>query len=161
MKEVIVMVGFIFLMGGRAYGEQAAFRVKNDIQPQRIVGNDMVKQGGSGFGPPHEAYTACEGKTEGNAAQFTDPQGEKVTGLCRIADGRLVLRPDHPKGKARDERRGPPPEAYRACEGKSAGTSSSFVNPRGETVKGTCEEEDGKMVLKPEKRMGSMGVNAH
>ena len=54
----------------------------------------------------------------------------------------------------RDERRGPPPEAYKACEGKSAGSLSQFVNASGETLKGTCEEEDGKLVLRPDHRRG-------
>jgi hypothetical protein len=49
-------------------------------------------------GPPSEAYKACEGKSAGSSAQFTKPDGETVTGTCRIADGRLVLRPDCNKG---------------------------------------------------------------
>jgi heavy metal sensor kinase len=58
----------------------------------------------------------------------------------------------------RDVRRGPPPEAYKACEGKKTGSSSQFVNARGETVKGTCEEENGKLVLRPDHRKdGSPG----
>ncbi len=44
---------------------------------------------------------------------------------------------------------GPPPEAYTACEGKSAGDSAEFVSPRGETVKGTCELEGDRLVLRP------------
>lgn len=48
----------------------------------------------------------------------------------------------------RRERRGPPLEAYQACENKSVGSEGQFVNPRGETVKGICEEENGKMVLR-------------
>ena len=50
------------------------------------------------------------------------------------------------------ERRGPPPEAYTACEGKSAGATAEMVTPRGETLTGTCEaERDGKLVLRPER----------
>lgn len=52
-----------------------------------------------------------------------------------------------PKG-----RRGPPPEAFTACEGKSAGDAAEFVSPRGDTIAGTCEERDGKLVLKPTNR---------
>ena len=48
----------------------------------------------------------------------------------------------------RGERRGPPLEAYQACENKNVGSEGQFVNPRGETVKGICEEENGKMVLR-------------
>ena len=46
------------------------------------------------------------------------------------------------------------PEAYRACEGKSAGGEAQFVNERGEALKGTCEEEDGKLVLRPYSNKG-------
>jgi len=59
----------------------------------------------------------------------------------------------------RASRRGPPPEAYSACEGKSAGIVTEFINPRGETVKGICEEENGQLVLRRtvsrDKRNGS------
>jgi two-component system, OmpR family, heavy metal sensor histidine kinase CusS len=47
-----------------------------------------------------------------------------------------------------DGRRGPPPEAYKVCEGKSVGSAAQFVTPHGETIKGTCEEENGKLVLR-------------
>jgi two-component system heavy metal sensor histidine kinase CusS len=53
-----------------------------------------------------------------------------------------------PKPEARD-RRGPPPEAYKACEGKGAGSTSQFVNARGEMTEGTCEKENGRLVLRP------------
>ena len=71
----------------------------------------------------------------------------------------MDTRPPNPDD--RDERRGPPPEAYKACEGKSAGSSAQFVDPRGETVKGTCEEEDGKLVLRPDLRKGDRPGQAH
>lgn len=45
---------------------------------------------------------------------------------------------------------GPPPEAFTACEGKSAGDKSEFVSPHGETVTGTCEERDDRLVLRPD-----------
>ena len=47
-------------------------------------------------------------------------------------------------------RHSPPPEAYEACEGKSAGDEAEFINPRGETVTGTCEEEGDRLVLRPD-----------
>jgi two-component system, OmpR family, heavy metal sensor histidine kinase CusS len=52
---------------------------------------------------------------------------------------------------SRRDRRGPPPEAYKACEGKSAGSVSQFIDPRGETLKGTCEQENGRLVLRPDR----------
>lgn len=47
---------------------------------------------------------------------------------------------------------GPPPAAYCACEGKSAGDTAEFVSPRGDTVTGTCEKDrDGdRLVLRPD-----------
>ncbi len=52
--------------------------------------------------PPSEAYTACEGKTSGDQAEFDGPRGDTVTGTCvQEKNGdRLFLRPDRPpKGK--------------------------------------------------------------
>ena len=155
MKIIIVFFSLLFLMGGNAYSDQAAPRGAKGSQIRQGGGDESAPQGGPRFGPPPEAYKACEGKIAGSTAQFTGPDGETVIGTCRIADGRLVLRPDRPRGNSRDVRRGPPPEAYKACEGKSAGSSAQFASPRGETVKGTCEEEDGKMVLRPDDRRGS------
>lgn len=42
------------------------------------------------------------------------------------------------------ERRGPPPEALAACEGKSAGDPCSFSGPRGDKPQGTCFAPEGK-----------------
>ena len=54
------------------------------------------QQGRRHQGPPPEAYTACEGKSEGDTAEFESPRGDTVTGTC-VQDGdRLVLRPDNP-----------------------------------------------------------------
>ncbi len=47
-------------------------------------------------GPPPEAYTACEGKSEGDTAEFESPRGDTVTGTCEMEGDRLVLRPDNP-----------------------------------------------------------------
>ncbi len=45
---------------------------------------------------------------------------------------------------------GPPPEAYTACEDKSAGDTAEFVCPHGDTVTGTCELEGDQLVLRPD-----------
>jgi hypothetical protein len=136
MNRTIAMLGLLLVTGGSAYGAPAA--------------GEVAPQGGQHHGPPPEAYTACEGKTEGSTAQITGRDGETITGICRIADGKLVLRPDRGKGNPVEGRQGPPPEAYAACTGKKTGSISQFIDPRGETLKGTCEEEDGKMVLRPD-----------
>ncbi len=46
--------------------------------------------------PPPEAYTACEGKSAGDRAEFESPRGDMVTGTCEEEGDRLVLRPDNP-----------------------------------------------------------------
>ena len=150
MKIIRILFCLLFLMVGSAYGDPAAPRGTEGSQIRQGGGGEFAPQGGPRVGPPPEAFKACEGKTAGSTAQFTGPDGDTVTGTCRIADGRLVLRPDRPRGDSRDGRRGPPPEAYKACEGKIAGSAAQFVSPRGETVKGTCEEQDGKLLLRPD-----------
>jgi len=57
-------------------------------------------------GPPPEAYTACECKKAGDAAEFVTPRGDTVTGTCEQEGDRLVLRPDHPPREDSDGRAG-------------------------------------------------------
>jgi len=61
-------------------------------------GNEALAQraGGRHHGPPPEAYTACEGKSTGDTAEFVSPRGDTVTGICEQEGDRLVLRPDNP-----------------------------------------------------------------
>lgn len=102
-------------------------------------------------GSPPEAYEACEGKSVGDEAEFVNRRGYTVKGTCEEEGDQLVLRPDNPKGCSGGRRNGPPPEAYEACEGKSAGDEAEFVNRRGETVTGICEEEGDRLVLLPDR----------
>jgi hypothetical protein len=105
---------------------------------------------GQRHAPPPEAYAACQNKKSGDNASFVNPRGETITGTCLMDGNQLVLRPDRGQGNQSGGRnQGPPPEAYKACEGKSAGSVSQFVNPRGETITGTCEAEHGRIVLRP------------
>jgi hypothetical protein len=140
----------LLLLGGIAQGQQAP-RSDEGPQARQDTGGQMPPQGGRGLGPPLEAFKACEGRPAGSTAQFTNPRGETVTGTCRSDGERLVLRPDRAPGNSRGDRVGPPPEAYRACEGKTAGSTAQFVDPRGETLKGTCGEENGRLVLRPDR----------
>ena len=113
---------------------------------------ENMENRGRRHGPPPEAYTACESKSAGDSAQFVGPRGETVAGTCEQEGNRMVLRPnDRPRGKNGGKRQGPPPEAYTACEGKNAGDSAQFNSPRGDTVTGTCEEDNGKLVLRPDR----------
>lgn len=103
-------------------------------------------------GPPPEAFTACEGKQSGDTSQFQNQRGKTLTGTCEMVGGKhageLVLRPNKQQD---NKRRGPPQEAYSACEGKTAGESSQFESRRGEMRTGTCENANGKLVLRPER----------
>jgi hypothetical protein len=150
MKIVTAFLCLLFIAGSSAYGGQTDSRGTGGAQIKTSATGEVSPHVVPHPGPPPEAYKACEGKTAGGIAQFTSPRGETITGTCMVADGRLVLRPDRAPNNSGDQRRGPPPEAYAACLGKSAGSVAQFVNPWGETVKGTCESEDGKMVLRPD-----------
>jgi len=135
------------------------------LRPDRPMGGDSGrqegrprgesgKQDGRQFGPPPEAYKACEGKTAGSTAQFVSPRGETITGTCQDKDGRMVLRPDRPMGSGSGRQEGgrptPPAEAYKACEGKTAGSPAQFTDQRGTVVKGTCEKEGDRLFLRPD-----------
>ena len=65
--------------------------------------------------------------------------------------------PAVPDGK----RPGPPPEAYRACEGKTAGAASQFVGPHGNTISGACTQVGDKLVLRPDHPKGGQGGPGH
>ena len=120
-------------------------------------------------GPPPEAYTACEGKNTGDTAEFVNPHGDTVTGTCEQQGARLVLRPDNHRGNSGGNNRfaqntgrqnqGPPPEAYTACEDKNVGDTAEFVDPRGDTVTGTCEQQGDRLVLRPDNPPGGRRVN--
>lgn len=59
--------------------------------------------GGHG-GPPPEAYTGCEDKTEGDTAERVSPHGDTVTDTCEEEADQLVLRPDiPPDGRSRND----------------------------------------------------------
>lgn len=61
-------------------------------------GNEAAAQGNRRRpgGPPPEAYTACEGLSAGDTAEFEGPNGDTITGTCEEEGDRLVLRPDNP-----------------------------------------------------------------
>lgn len=68
---------------------------------ERAMGGDQPQQG-----PPPEAYSACEGKAPGDAAEFRSPRGDVIKGACEAQGDRLVLRPDAPP-EGRPEGRAP------------------------------------------------------
>lgn len=140
----------MFFIGGIAYGSENTFTIPADPPAQS---NNGLQQG-PGFGPPPEAYAACKNKKEGDRAQFTDRNGVTLTGTCQSDGSRLVLRPDRPKGDSGCRQHNPPPEAYKACVGKKAGDPATLIDPRGQTLHGTCEEIGGKLALRPDRPQG-------
>ena len=64
----------------------------------------------------------------------------------------LVLGVQYVEVLAQDTRRipPPPPEAYTACKGKSAGDTAEFVSPRGDTVTGACKQQGDQLFLVPD-----------
>ena len=75
------------------------------------AGNSALAQdrGGRRQGPPPEAYTACEGKSAGDKAEFESPRGDTMTGTCAQQGDHLVLHPDNPP--ERGGRRGRTPSS--------------------------------------------------
>ncbi len=111
---------------------------------------DNSQQSSDRRGPPPEAYSICEDKNAGDSVQLENRRGELMTGTCEDHDGKLALRPER-KQSSNQQRRSPPPEAYTACEGKTAGDTAQFENRRGEMLTGRCEENNGKLVLRPDR----------
>jgi hypothetical protein len=92
--------------------------------------------GGHHQGPPPEALTACEGRSPGDTVQIQTPHGQTISGTCReMPDGKLAA---VPQGGPQGRLPGPPPEAFRACEGKKVGETIQIQTPRGDTVTATC-----------------------
>lgn len=51
----------------------------------------------------------------------------------------------------RPERKGPPPEAYEACENKAEGEAVSIETPRGHTLEASCQLKDDVLVAVPDR----------
>lgn len=147
-KTSIVITLFVIFIAVIAFGKDASSQETGRRQ----------------HGPPPEAFTACEGKSAGDVAEFVSPHGDTVMGTCEQQDDRLVLRPDNSRRNSAGNNRssqnagrrqhGPPPEAYAACEGKILGDTAEFVSPRGDTVTGTCKQQDNRLVLRPDNPPG-------
>lgn len=59
--------------------------------------------------------------------------------------------------EGRGERRGPPPEAVAACQGKSEGATVEFTGRGGETISGTCRQFQGQLAAMPDRPPGAKG----
>lgn len=88
MKKITITIIVMF-------GICAAIAFGSDTEKRRPMGGHN--------GPPPEAYTACEGKSAGDTAEFESPRGDTVTGVCIEEGDQLVLRPDNPPGGRRPD----------------------------------------------------------
>jgi hypothetical protein len=68
----------------------------NNGQPQGQRQGSGQGQNGQRREPPAQAYTACQGKKEGDAVQITTPRGEKMNATCTSSPKGLFARPEHP-----------------------------------------------------------------
>jgi len=84
-------------------------------------------------GPPPEALQACASLQVGATCSFSR-DGRETTGTCRTGPNgeAAACVPDHPGHGF-----GPPPEAFQACSGLSAGAACSVAHD-GTTMEGTC-----------------------
>lgn len=51
-------------------------------------------EGGRPQGPPPEAIAACEGKSEGDSCEFTNPRGDTLSGICQTVEEQLACAPE-------------------------------------------------------------------
>ncbi|WNV03934.1 hypothetical protein RP726_16085 [Candidatus Methylospira mobilis] len=71
-------------------------------QPQQAEGRPRI--------PPAEAFSACEGKKEGDAVTFTSRRGETISGICKTIPAQLAAIPDRPpRGGSNDNSGNQPP----------------------------------------------------
>jgi hypothetical protein len=82
-------------------------------------GQGMGPGGGQGMGPGGGQGMGPGGQGMGPGGQGMGPGGQGGSG-------------------GRGRRRGPPPEAIAACNGKASGAACTFTGRRGETLTGTC-----------------------
>ncbi|MEH6450422.1 MAG: hypothetical protein V7765_17255 [Oleispira sp.] len=142
MTMRLTLLGSAAMLAALIFTSQASLAEENEQQTSQRRG------------PPPAAFTACEGKSAGEKAQFETRRGTILAGTCEEIGGKnagkLVLRPDDRSNK-KSKNRTPPAEAFSACEGKKQGDLSQFENHRGKILKGSCEDMNGKLVLRPER----------
>jgi len=98
MKKFLIgtFLVFVFLLCG-LWGTQAE-ETGRSLHPPR-----------GPMKPPPEAIAACQGKSEGDAVQFSTSRGDTLKGVCKEFEGVLTAMPPHGGP--------PPPRGIRAEEG--------------------------------------------
>lgn len=80
----------------------AFFLVFLSVYPMNSIASGMGGPGGGKHGPPPEAFSACEGKEEGDSVEFEGRRGESLKAVCQLRDGKLVAVPENmPEGRER------------------------------------------------------------
>ena len=161
-----VLLSGLVLVGLGLYSLSVMNKVNMDRIDREIL---TLGQGHLAVGPPRGywqnfeeslRFIYREGRSENLIVQIKDPGNEVLFSSSHWPaeitedsfpdfDRAMDTRPPAPDNDSgTDRRRSPPPEAYKVCEEKSAGSPAQFVNQRGETVQGICEAEGGKLVLR-------------
>jgi hypothetical protein len=94
-KKVGEETQFINPAGATVRGKCEKQKGKIVFRPYTPAQSNSIK-----LKPSPEAYKACEGKKEGEIAQFTNPRRITVKGKCGTLDGILVLQPYIPKSSS-------------------------------------------------------------
>ena len=171
-----VLISGLVLVGLGLY----SFSVMNKVNMDRIDREILtLGQGHLAVGPPRGywqnfeqslRFIYREGRPENLIVQIKDPGNEVLFKSSQwpveitedaFPDFDRAMDIRKPVSDDRGIRRGPPQEAYKACEGKSAGSVAQFINSRGETLKGTCEKENRKLVLRPYANKGDKRVQTN
>ena len=77
MQKLIVLGALVFCMSSMASGAETPVTRR--------------------YTPSPEAYKACEGKRDGDAAKFVNARGMTVSGTCVQVGDKLALHPDRHK----------------------------------------------------------------
>lgn len=71
------------------------------------------------------------------------PPLRRALPIAALMLGTLSVSAAMAQGQRPPDRRGPPPEAYQACEGKTEGTTVTLTMPDGKTLQGICRTSHG------------------
>lgn len=158
MKQCLLAVSLVALLAVAGFLGGCSSDSEGITQSANITGSQAISEGegasadsqdGRPAGPPPEAFEACAGKSEGDTADLTTPDGETVSGTCQSLEGELVLVLEDGQRPSQPDRE-PPQEAFDVCEGKTEGTSAELTTPDGGLVTGTCQTIEDQLVLVPE-----------
>ncbi len=133
-RAVLGVAAVSLVLAASAFGQKDAPPAQEGGRPQ----------------PPPEAFAACKDKQEGDKAELTGPQGQKITGTCVKHGEQLFLRPDREGQGGQEGRPQPPLEAFAACKNKQEGDKAELTGPQGQKITGTCVKHGEQLFLRPD-----------